>query len=204
MTTTTNTFCPPKPRIRLVRPDTFDIDFGNGETVQIGKADDGEWRYHMPGECGRHTYGPQEAFAQAWMASIEPPPPVGIEREKLQAMITEAECCATKCAKLMKTLLKLRTGIAWSVTGGRGTGRSWLNIMSPKARRVDSDGRPSTKSWGYMSARDRAILGSVLGNTPHNQGESIRTEGGVRESYLWKIAGLDAPADLRVQERGWD
>jgi hypothetical protein len=138
------------------------------------------------------------------MRCIEAPAPVKIERDKLAAMIREAEDNVTKAAKLLKRLLKLRTGISWSVTGKRGTARSWLKIDAPRARLVDSEGIPTDKSWGYMDARDRALLGVILGRLPHHQGESIRPGAGVRSSYLWRISGHAAPEDLRVAPRQWD
>ena len=195
-----------KPRVRPTGPNSYDVDFGSGKKASIFKSSFGQqdWIYETPDLPQRPAYSQEAALAAAWMGCIEAPEPVAMTPEEIAPLISEAEGNATTCAKLMRRLLKLRTGIAWSVTGGRGTARSWLNIHVPKARRVGSDGQPTGKSWGYMGARDRALLGVILGELPHYQGESIRTEAGVREWYLWRLSGHAAPAGLKVAEPGWD
>ncbi len=194
----------PKPRVRPIGPHAFKVDFGTG-TAEIRKSPDtDDWWYETPDHPARHVWGPAEALALAWSECMTAPAPLAIKRNELTALISSAKDDTTACAKLMRRLLKLRTGIAWSVTCGRGTSGCWLRIHVPKARKVDSDGQPTSEDWGYMGTRDRALLGVILGEVPHHQGESIRTEAGVRESYLWRIAGHDAPADLVISEPSWD
>ena len=206
-----NTYALPKPKVRYCGQNghhNYDVDFGMGRRparIFRSSSGDRDWCYETPEQPSRTTWGEQEAFARAWMASIDAPPPIGLSREEVAKQIDAAEQGnSTAAAKLMRTWLKLRTGIQWSVTGGRGTARCWLRIHVPKARKVDSAGKPSTKSWGYMGARDRALLGVLLDELPHNQGESIRTEAGVRAWYLWKISGYGVPEDLNVAQPGWD
>lgn len=38
--------------------------------------------------------------------------------------------------KRLRTALKAKTGKAWSVSGGRGTGYGWMTIQASKSRRV--------------------------------------------------------------------
>ena len=40
----------------------------------------------------------------------------------------------------IRSALRRRTGRAWSVTGGRGTGWGWISISAPPARRNCFDG----------------------------------------------------------------
>lgn len=204
-----NAYALPKPRVTPRGPDNFDVDFGCGHpSVRIFRHStnrpDRDWWYETEDQPARLTWGEQGALAAAWMESIDAPPPIGLSREEAAQQIAAAECDATSCTKLMRQWLKLRTGITWSVTRGRGTGASWLRIHSPLARRVTTEGKPATENWGYMAPADRALLGVVLGELPHNQGESIRTERGVRAWYLWKISGYGVPEDLNVAPPSWD
>lgn len=62
--------------------------------------------------------------------------------------------------------LKTRSGKAWSVTRGRGTAYSWINVTSPKNR---------LSPTGYMTDAEAAELGRLFGlpRAVHHQGESI-------------------------------
>lgn len=105
----------------------------------------------------------------------------------------------SEVTKAIKRNLKSLTGLTWSVTGGKGTGYSWLTIMSPKARRVAHivnpaydqnkmsfeqedvlpyiEVEPSEENGGwYMSREDRLILVEAMGlsmNRVTMQGISI-------------------------------
>ena len=94
--------------------------------------------------------------------------------------------------KLIKEALRRRSGKAWSVTGGRGTGYGWIRIESPPARRVDSDGNRGAHAY-YMSESDRAELGELLGldGPVHMQGESIAANSDYRREYIERARGLD-------------
>lgn len=197
---------PDKPRFAPDGPAAYRVTFPNGKTARLYQVANGrdpqDWWWETPEHTGRPTWGADEALAQAWTAVSEAPAPVAIDRAELAAMISGAERGATSAAKLMRRLLKLRTGRAWSVTIGRGTAYSWLHIHAPPSRRVARDGSPDRD--GYMSAADRAMLGSILGQCPHTQGEQVRPCAGVRESYMWRLAGHEAPADLHIAAPSWD
>lgn len=197
-----------KPKIREVGKDDYVVDFGNGLARIWRKPDERDrWMYDPDSDehVMRETYDFANAMAEAWRLFHPVPAPLELSREEIAEAIREAKSDVRAAAKLMRKWLRMRTGRDWSVTGGRGTARSWLSICSPKARRVDRHGMvPPTKDGSYMSAADRALLGVILGSAVHQQGESIRTESGVREWYLWKIAGHAAPEDLYVAPPSWD
>jgi hypothetical protein len=109
-----------------------------------------------------------------------------------------AEDCDRDIDLFVKTLRKVlreRTGRDWSVTRGRGTAYSWCRIKAPKARATDD--------WGRLSVEDQVVLGSVLGQWVGTQGESIRTEAGVRGWYILKAIGASTDG-WHVAEPGWD
>lgn len=89
--------------------------------------------------------------------------------------------------KTLRQLLRERTGRDWSVTRGRGTAYSWVRITAPKKRLVQ---------YGYLSVEDQIILSSVFGTPVGHQGESVRTERGVRGWYILKALGANTD--------GWD
>ncbi len=103
------------------------------------------------------------------------------------------------CKRIKKALRK-RTGLSWSVTGGRGTAWGWLNIQAPKGRLICRDQNPNY-DWHldnyqdekpfierqategetayYTSQEDREILAKALGlgmNEVSAQGVSISPE----------------------------
>lgn len=77
----------------------------------------------------------------------------------------------------MRAALRRRSGKAWSVTGGRGTGWGWITVTAPPARRVDGY---------YLSLDDAAELGELLGldRPAHHQGESIPASSAYRRAYV--------------------
>lgn len=91
--------------------------------------------------------------------------------------------------------LQTRSGKAWSVTGGRGTGYGWITVSSPPARRI----RPFDK----ISEADRRELTELLGlaEPVHHQGYAIP------DSYDYYRAAIDR-AEGRVPrviaEPYWD
>ena len=71
----------------------------------------------------------------------------------------------TAVTKKMRQLLRKRSGKAWSVKGGRGTGWGWLDISAPPARTVNY----------RMTEEDQIELTALLGKDRkvHCQGESV-------------------------------
>ncbi len=96
--------------------------------------------------------------------------------------------------KVIKDALKARTGVTWSVTGGRGTAYGWIRIDAPKARRCRTtrlkEGATNTNPESYewyedpsitdrsMTLADNAKLAKALGleGSIHCQGESIPSD----------------------------
>jgi hypothetical protein len=73
----------------------------------------------------------------------------------------------------IRKALQERSGKAWSVTGGRGTGWGWLRIDAPPRRRTsNADG---TGAGSYATPEDRAELARLLGYAEpvHCQGVSV-------------------------------
>ena len=79
--------------------------------------------------------------------------------------------------KAIRAALQMRSGKAWSVTGGRGTAWGWIGIEAPPRRRAQ---------YGYMSPEDQTLLGSLLGNEgpSHCQGEHIPAGDDYRRNYI--------------------
>jgi hypothetical protein len=73
----------------------------------------------------------------------------------------------TEVTKKMRQLLRERSGKAWSVKGGRGTGWGWLTIAAPPSR---------MDNW-RMTPEDQAELATLLGQERvHCQGESVSSD----------------------------
>jgi hypothetical protein len=119
----------------------------------------------------------------------------------------------------IRAALKKRSGKAWSVTGGRGTGWGWINIQAPPRRRTgafvkvgeDETGAPihelrdvgEAREFGYMTPADCAELAELLGLSKpvHFQGESIPSGGDYYAEYLDRAEGR-SPSVHGVQY--WD
>ena len=104
----------------------------------------------------------------------------------------------------IRTALKRRSGKAWSVTGGRGTGWGWIKINAPPARctarhiltpgaldlpenylEVDT-GVPG----GHMTPNDREELAALLGKDRiYGQGESIPSSNNYYQEYVDRAEG---------------
>jgi len=87
----------------------------------------------------------------------------------------------TDICKVLKHNLKIRSGLTWSVTHGRGTAYGWIQIVAPKARLVHD----------FMSKEDQELLGALLGlgAAVHYQGESIPSGGDFHREYVQRSAG---------------
>lgn len=191
----------PKPRVRPVSDREWAVDFGNGVTATLERDPQGwpefTWRLTSVGDHGSGggtTLG--HAFTGAWCAAAKAPEPVALSREAVAKLADEAEGCAKDATKVLRKLLKLRTGFDWSVTIGRGTAYSWLSIGAVKKRAADD--------CGALNAHDQALLGSILGDRHIGAHKSIRPCRGVRASYVWRIAGYPIPDDLYVAPPSWD
>jgi len=93
----------------------------------------------------------------------------------------------------IRAALRRRTGLTWSVTGGRGTSWGWIRIQAPPTRRV---------GYGYLSDEDRAILARALGlDRIHQQGESIPAGIDYRVEYIDRAEGR---TPSRIGQPYWD
>lgn len=119
--------------------------------------------------------------------------------------------------KAIRAALKRRSGKAWSVTGGRGTGWGWIEITAPPKRRtgvhvknpewqgsvcdprdpewilVDS-GEP--QQFGLMTPADRDELTALLGldRPVHEQGYSIAASTDYRVEAVARAEGRNPSA----------
>lgn len=113
--------------------------------------------------------------------------------------------------KAIRAALKRRTGITWSVTGGRGTAWGWIEIQSPPKRRTGvhvknpdwqgGHGDPrdpeyilvdsgEAQQFGLMTPADLKTLGDALGlERVHHQGVSIPAGTDYRVEYINRAEG---------------
>ena len=83
--------------------------------------------------------------------------------------------------KRIRKALKSRSGLTWSVKGGRGTSWGWITIAAPPKRETED---------GYISEMDRSRLKALLDlETVHQQGVSIPSSGAYRDEYIARAEG---------------
>jgi hypothetical protein len=110
--------------------------------------------------------------------------------------------------KAIRAALKRRSGKAWSVKGGRGTGWGWIQIEAPPARRtygwVLPEGAPDIPDSyrlvdkgqpdGCMGEPDKNELAELLGlerGQVSYQGVSIPASSDYRQEYLDRAEGRE-------------
>lgn len=102
------------------------------------------------------------------------------------------ECNRAEAIARIKKALKARSGKAWSVTGGRGTGWGWLTITAPPARRVN----------GIATDADNAELAKLLGlKKVACQGASVADSGDHYAEYIDRAEGRKPK---KIAEDYWD
>ena len=93
----------------------------------------------------------------------------------------------------IRKALKSRSGKAWSVKGGRGTGWGWIDISLPPSR---------TPEFGGMPEADRAELSALLG------GVSVSSSGVmIPASTNYRIEFVDRAEGRNPRVKGepyWD
>jgi hypothetical protein len=84
--------------------------------------------------------------------------------------------------KEIKEALKARSGFAWSVSGGRGTGWGSITIRARKPR--------AANEYGYLTEEDAALLGELLGlGRVSRQGVLILPNNNYYEEYVSRARG---------------
>lgn len=183
-----------KPRVRQTGPTCWLVTVGS-RTAVFGQTTTGEWYYAAsPLSCGTVAHDCLEALTQAiFLATPEPPAVIGHD---LEESIEQACHERNDTNKLLRRILKLRTGLTWSVSGGRGTAFGWISIEVPRARRVDSKGALTQDPHGYLAPADRALIARVLGRSRpvHFQGFGVRAGTSERRRLLRAAAGLEGGA----------
>lgn len=195
-----------KPKVRPIGDGSFLVTLVCGATGTITKVtnDRGADVYLVDGE---YRFGRREEYDSLELAIRVVTKRSRLELAPVCAPVPDADCywhsLATSCdrdveacVKLLRKLLRERTGREWSVTQKRGTSCGWLQIDAPPRRLVGP--------FRYLSFEDQILLSAALGHRVHEQGESIRTERGVRGAYVFSAAGVGVPEDWHVADRGWD
>lgn len=117
----------------------------------------------------------------------------------------------------IRVALKRRSGRAWSVTGGRGTGWGWITIDVPLKLRTWRYDNPNggtnpedyttevndrAANCGHMGPSDRAALAKLLGlDHVHCQGVSIPAGSDYWEEYADRANGR---TPTRIGQPYWD
>lgn len=83
----------------------------------------------------------------------------------------------------IKRGLRQRSGRAWSVTGGRGTGYGWITIRATK--------KYAANQWGDLTDADQVLLAKLLGLIfpVHHQGVSIPAGHAYYREYIDRAEG---------------
>ena len=190
-----------KPHITPKGTDRFEVVFPCGGTAEIYKVEGSghlpEWRWDAVKAIGEESSPAHPcmtsdyAFRAAW-CFVRPAPKalVGYDAEYCRAA-EDMRC--KEYTKLLRKMLKRRTGRTWSVKVGSGTGYCWLTINAPPARIVD---------W-KMSPDDESLLASVLGEDSIGQYYQIPPTSGYRAWNMARIAGINTEG-IKLQEHGWD
>ncbi len=92
---------------------------------------------------------------------------------------------------ILRRELRRRSGKAWSVRGGRGTGWGWITVTAPPARQVN----------GGLSDADREELSALFGEDVHWQGLMIPASREYRTEYVDRVRGL---APVCLAQPYWD
>jgi hypothetical protein len=135
-------------------------------------------------------------------------------------MITEIHTDRDATILAIRTALKLRSGKAWSVKGGRGTAWGWIQIDAMPSQQTwayrprPGQGEcppPGDEHWeeydtgkagGHMSPADRDRLAELLGlDSVHFQGVSIPASHEYRREYIDRAEGR---APSVIAEPYWD
>lgn len=176
----------PRPAIRPLGNDRFAVTFPHGAKAEIAKLKNArptrEWVYVLEGErAGTTAFSSEAALAQAWTKTLTAPKALPLAAFEVDELVARGVADRTSFVRVVRKLLKERTGVAWSVSGGRGTAWGWVTITAAKSRQADGNMRPG----------DQALLARVLGaDSPvHHQGESVKPTRSARAAIIRAICG---------------
>lgn len=193
-----------KPRVRPMADGTFLVTLTCGTTsmiCQVPAQYGSGTEYTVDGVswCGelQRFSSFEDAVRAAGRRSKLELEPIPSTAEQWRTLAAEVDRDVDAACKVLRKLLRERTGRDWSVTRGRGTAYCWIRIHAPPKRRC---------KFGYLSIEDQILLSAALGGdrSVSEQGESIRTERGVRGSYVFRIAGVEVPNDWQISSPSWD
>lgn len=180
----------PKPRVTPLQrtAPAWDVDFGDGVTGCVFWAGPDCYRWQVARPDGRFPSGKAttdaHAFRWAWQAAARAvglPAVADLTSDGCKALAERAMTSANEAAKVLRGLLRRRTGFAWSVTVDRGSSRGRITIHAAPERRVD----------GSMTPHDAAVLAAVLdGDVNWHNGVSVDRTRTARREYVYKVAGF--------------
>jgi hypothetical protein len=182
-----------KPRVRELPRRRWEVDFGDGRTAVIRQGWDmarGEWEpnYHWSASVpGKHfdqgeRASAAEAFVSAWISVAVAPPGLYLEQAEVEQLADECERGdAGDTAKILRELLRQRTGLTWSCRVGRNRERFCVRICAPASRLVAD----------AMTAADRVLLASIFGARTPRDGLLVEPHRGCRADAVWLASGVD-------------
>jgi len=198
-----------KPRIRVLERRRWVVDFGfdpkspDGDPIargasirQVWDLSAGDWTPDFRWDAfidGEHVGGGErasmaEAFVSAWAAVVPVPKPLELPTVELQALAERAERGDAKdAAKILRELLRKRTGLAWSVTAGRGRDRFRVFVSAPSGRCLPD---------GSLRAEHRVLLAAIFASRPSRDGFTVEPHRGHRTNAVFRAAGIEVPDDL--------
>lgn len=115
----------------------------------------------------------------------------GIEYPEIPAADLEVD----GCIKRIRAALKARSGVAWSVTRGKGSDYCWITITAPPARRAE---------YGYLSDQDRAALAKLLDVSHGKVGTSGYSVAASKEHRLEIIDRAEGRPPRTTGTQYWD
>lgn len=184
----------PRVRVHVGSQELWTIWFGNGASalIEIDPSDRSAWpssahRWRVDGfgiSAEGVSYSRDVAVRAAWCraAQLSLPPPLDVDALELAREVDRAE--PTEAAAVIRELLELRTGRAWSVRIGRGSRRAELHVTLHAPR--------NGNTWA-MSAGEAALLAAVLGvDYVGPMGHTVGAKLGARARAVLAICGRSA------------
>ena len=176
-----------KPRLRPCADGTILVTLPCGETTAIRPVGS-EWsvdnhREYFQGKPETFVTMRDALSAAARGCKLDLP---ALKVDAL-ALARQVEADQGEACKILRRLLRERSGRDWSVRKGRWTSRSWIYISAPASR---------TQEW-TMTIEDRILLRSMIG---HASNDTIPGRRGHRGAMVFLICGVEIPSDWEIDE----